>query len=100
MSRPRGRIAVLGAGIMGVCTALYLARRGHAVTLFDAAEQPFSGASRWNEGKIHLGFLYSGDATLRSAPHVLPGALSFKPLVEDLLGGSIDTAITTADDHY
>jgi len=57
MKRPT--VAILGAGIMGSSTALFLARRGAAVTLFDAAPAPFSCASRWNEGKIHLGFLYS-----------------------------------------
>ena len=55
------RVAVLGAGIMGSSTALYLARAGIQVDLFDAADRPFSGASRWNEGKIHLGFLYAND---------------------------------------
>jgi glycine/D-amino acid oxidase-like deaminating enzyme len=100
MSRPAGRIAVLGAGIMGVCTALHLARRGREVTLFDAAGAPLSGASRWNEGKIHLGFLYSGDPSLRTAAHVLPGALQFRPLVEALLGHPIDEAVTAADDLY
>ena len=49
--------AVLGAGIMGCATALWLARRGDRVTLIDAGDRPFAGASRWNEGKIHLGYL-------------------------------------------
>lgn len=51
------RVAVLGAGIMGTCTALYLARRGCVVTVVDAAAAPLSAASRWNEDKIHLGYL-------------------------------------------
>ena len=48
-------VAVLGAGIMGCSAALCLARRGARVTLLDAAPRPCVGASRWNEGKIHLG---------------------------------------------
>jgi glycine/D-amino acid oxidase-like deaminating enzyme len=36
-------VAVLGAGIMGSATALFLARRGVRVTLFDQAGAPFSG---------------------------------------------------------
>jgi D-amino-acid dehydrogenase len=36
------RVAVLGAGVMGASTALYLARRGFAVTLIDAADAPLS----------------------------------------------------------
>jgi glycine/D-amino acid oxidase-like deaminating enzyme len=49
------RIAILGAGTMGASTAVMLARRRFLVEIFDLASQPFSGASRWNEGKIHLG---------------------------------------------
>ena len=94
------RIAVLGAGIMGCALALYLARRGAHVALFDAAPQPFTAASRWNEGKIHLGHLYSADPSLRTADHVLPGGLLFRPLVEDLLATSLDPVITREDDVY
>ncbi|MFI4936013.1 MAG: NAD(P)/FAD-dependent oxidoreductase [Caulobacterales bacterium] len=94
------RIAVLGAGIMGVSTALFLARRGAAVTLYDRAPAPLMGASRWNEGKIHLGFLYSGDRTLRTAERLIPGGLAFRPLVEELIGGSLEAAPTTDDDIY
>ncbi|MDP4651254.1 MAG: FAD-binding oxidoreductase [Haliea sp.] len=94
------RVAVLGAGIMGCSVALYLARRGVSVTLFDEAEAPFCGASRWNEGKIHLGYIYSADPTLRSALHVLEGSLQFRPLLEDLLGTSLQAVISEQDDIY
>ncbi len=94
------RVAILGAGIMGAATALFLARRGVQVTLFDRAPAPMSGASRWNEGKIHLGYLYAGDRTLDTARLVIPGGLAFRPLVEDLLGQSIAPAIGEATDVY
>jgi glycine/D-amino acid oxidase-like deaminating enzyme len=93
-------VAVLGAGIMGSATALMLARRGARVTLVDAAPHPFSGASRWNEGKIHLGHLYAADPSLRTARRLLPGGLAFKSLVEALVGTSLDAAVTTHDDTY
>ncbi len=99
MTAPR-HIAVLGAGIMGCSVALYLARRGVAVSLFDEAGEPFSGASRWNEGKIHLGYLYSADSTLRSAQHVLSGSLLFGKLTSELLDTSLDGVITEQDDLY
>lgn len=99
-TKAQTRIAVLGAGIMGCSLALYLARRGAQVSLFDAAAQPFTAASRWNEGKIHLGYLYSADPSLRTAAHVLPGGLLFRPLVEDLLSTSLDPVITQGDDVY
>jgi glycine/D-amino acid oxidase-like deaminating enzyme len=93
-------VAVLGAGIMGSSLALMLARSGSHVTLFDQHAQPFRGASRWNEGKIHLGFLYNADGSMQSAQRMLPGGLSFKPLVEDLIGTSLDAVTTQRDDIY
>jgi glycine/D-amino acid oxidase-like deaminating enzyme len=92
--------AVLGAGIMGASTALQLARRGVDVTLFDEAAAPFSGASRWNEGKIHLGFLYSADPTLHTARAVIEGGLDFRDQVEQLTGMSLDAVTTVVDDVY
>lgn len=93
------RIAVLGAGIMGTCLAIELARRGWRVTIFDAAGAPLQGASRWNEGKIHLGYLYAADPTLATARRLVSGGLSFAPIVEDLIGATIE-AVTQADDIY
>ena len=99
-TRGRDRVAVLGAGIMGCSVALMLARQGHRVVLFDAAEAPFRGASRWNEGKIHLGYLYAGDPSLATARKLLPGGLAFRGIVEDLVGCSLGPAITPRDDLY
>jgi glycine/D-amino acid oxidase-like deaminating enzyme len=97
--RPAGRVAVLGAGIMGCSVALLLARQGHAVTLFDQAPRPFEGASGWNEGKLHLGYLYAADSSLATARQVLPGALGFADIVRDLIGEALDPALTPEDDH-
>ncbi|MEJ6475372.1 FAD-dependent oxidoreductase [Pseudoalteromonas piscicida] len=43
------KIAVIGAGIIGITMALQLARRGHAVTLFDKS-RPAEGCSKGNAG--------------------------------------------------
>lgn len=99
MSRKR-RIAVLGAGIMGSAMALNLARRGDLVELFDAAPRAMSAASRWNEGKIHLGYLYNRDHTMRTADKILTGGLEFKTHIEALIGTSIDQVTTQEDDVY
>lgn len=93
-------VAVLGAGIMGTATALFLARGGARVSLFDAATEPFACASRWNEGKIHLGHLYAADSGLHTARHILPGGLLFKPLTEELIGSSLSNVVTGDDDIY
>jgi len=45
---------VLGAGIVGVCSALALQREGHAVTLIDR-DEPGKGASFGNAGILHAG---------------------------------------------
>ncbi len=93
-------IAVLGAGIMGCATALFLARGGARVSLFDAADRPFDGASRWNEGKIHLGFLYAADESGETITRLLPGGLAFKDLTEQLIGCRLDGVTTQHDDTF
>lgn len=95
-----GHVAILGSGIMGSSVALALAARGIRVTLFEAMEQPFQGASRWNEGKIHLGYTYSAHRSLQTARHLMPGGLAFKRLTERYIGQSIESAVTTHDDTY
>jgi glycine/D-amino acid oxidase-like deaminating enzyme len=93
-------VAVLGAGIMGATTAMFLARKGVHVILIDAAKRPFDGASRWNEGKIHLGHLYAADPGLQTAKRLLPGGLAFKRLTESLIATSLDGAVTVHSDTY
>ena len=93
------RIAILGGGILGTCTALELARRGQPVTIIEGATRLLEGASRWNEGKIHLGFLYAADPSLRTATRMIPGGLAFSELVSRHIGQSLDP-LTTDDDVF
>jgi FAD dependent oxidoreductase len=71
------RIAILGAGGVGVCTALELARRGYSVDLYDENAQAITRASENNEGKIHLGLVYAKDPSLRTARTMIQGAIHF-----------------------
>ncbi len=66
------KIAVLGAGAVGVCTALYLQRDGHDVTLIDR-DDPGSGASSGNAGLIQCGSVIpvASPSTLRAVPRML-----------------------------
>lgn len=88
--QPRVSVAILGAGLTGVGTALELARRGIAVTLIEQDAHPMNRASLRNEGKIHLGFIYANAATLTTARLQLTGALHFRRLLARWTGGRAD----------
>jgi hypothetical protein len=49
-----------------------------------------------NEGKIHLGYMYAGDATLSTARIMMTGALAFAPFFErhlDMAAESLTTSV-------
>ncbi len=66
---PGGGIAVVGAGVVGACIALELARRGVAVTLLDR-DEPGRGCSYGNSGAISESSV---------APLAMPGVLASIP---------------------
>ena len=66
----------------GICTSLELAKRGFAVDLYDRNARPLCEASRVNEGKIHLGFVYAKDTTLNTVRLLQDGAMRFKTRLE------------------
>src|SRR5262245_31107260 len=74
-------ILVMGAGLQGTGVALELARRGRSVVLLDQDERALNRASLRNEGKIHLGFIYANDRSLRTALLQIEGALRFRRIV-------------------
>ncbi|MFG1432325.1 FAD-dependent oxidoreductase [Xanthobacter sp. V2C-8] len=86
-------IAIIGAGLQGACLALELAALGQAVTLIDAAPEPMSEASRWNEGKLHLGFVYANDPSRRSSDAMVQASLEFLPNLERLLGRDLSHVV-------
>ena len=85
-------IAIFGAGILGTCTALELADRGHRLTVFERNAEPLSEASLYNEGKLHLGFVYAADPSFRTAERMIRGAAQFM----DVLGRWIPRAALCA----
>lgn len=82
MTKEYRDVVILGAGIQGCCIALELARRGVQVDLIDREDRPLTQASFWNEGKIHLGFIYAADPSRRTAPTMMAGALCFSQYLE------------------
>lgn len=52
------KVAVVGAGIFGCTAAIYLARAGHTVHLYDSKEIAMQGASGRNQFRLHLGYHY------------------------------------------
>jgi hypothetical protein len=70
------------------------------VTVFDRQPAPVAAASRWNEGKIHLGYLYGADPSLATARRVLPGGLRFSALVAELIETDLEGHTTADDDIY
>lgn len=76
-------IAIIGGGFTGLSTALHLARKGHQVTVVEAAE-PGWGASGRNGGQVITG--------LKHNPHDLVAAFG------EEMGGRIVTAMGGAAD--
>ncbi|TDX32184.1 D-amino-acid dehydrogenase [Modicisalibacter xianhensis] len=52
------RIAVIGAGVVGVTTAYALARRGHDVVVIERHAAPAEETSRGNAGQRSYGYVY------------------------------------------
>ena len=80
------RIGIVGGGLLGAGAALELALRGHDVALIEREAACLTQASRQNEGKVHLGFVYGQDPSLETARLMARGAYSFAPLLRRWLG--------------
>jgi len=50
------RVAVMGAGVVGVVTAWYLTQKGHAVTVIERSDSVASGTSHANAGQLSYSF--------------------------------------------
>jgi len=69
------RIAVIGAGVVGVASAYLLARERHEVILIDAAAEPGRGASAGNAAQLSwaYGDAMASPALLKHLPAILTG---------------------------
>ena len=50
------KVVIIGAGVVGVTTAYFAARRGHQVTLLDRNAEPAAGASFANAGQLSYSY--------------------------------------------
>lgn len=62
------RIAVIGGGVIGLCSAHYLAKEGHEVTVIEANQQPIDNCSHGNLGLV---------VPSHFAPLAAPGVLQY-----------------------
>lgn len=86
---------VVGGGIQGCLVALQACEQGHDIVLVDASDLLVGRASLWNEGKLHLGYIYAADRSLRSAEMMVNGSFEFIGRLERLTGTRIqDSAIS------
>jgi glycine/D-amino acid oxidase-like deaminating enzyme len=94
------RVAVLGAGLQGACVAMGLAEAGVQVDLVDRLPGTMLAASRHNEGKIHLGYVYAHDISGRTAARMVSGALEFAPLLRRWLGADLPASAVASPFDY
>lgn len=94
------RTAVIGGGLQGCAVAFELAELGVDVDLFEGSARIMQGASRYCEGKIHLGFVYAADETLRTARLMAAGAAEFMPSLERWLGTTAGQLVTSSPFRY
>ncbi len=95
MPKRNNRIAIIGAGIQGCSIAMELVQRGCEVVLVEGAAEPMSRSSRWNEGKIHLGYVYGLDTSLKTANLMVQGAFEFLDFFKTHLGDSFEVGLSS-----
>lgn len=69
------KIAVLGAGVIGVSTAYTLARQGHDITLIDKNDHAAGEASQANGAQLSYSYVdpFAGLSTLKALPKYMMG---------------------------
>ncbi len=84
------KVVILGGGFQACCIALMLQKYNYDITIIEQCTDIMNRASMNQEGKIHLGFIYSMDKSLRTGRNLLRDALHFSNYIEYLLGEKID----------
>lgn len=69
---------IIGAGLYGLYSALYCARKGQSVTVLEIDDAPFSRATYINQARLHMGYHYP-----RSLSTAMKSAGYFRRFAED-----------------
>jgi glycine/D-amino acid oxidase-like deaminating enzyme len=84
MDGKRMRVCILGGGLFGCTAAIYAARAGHDVTLFEKNSDIMQGASKVNQFRLHDGYHYPrSDETVEECHE------SMEPFLSEY-GGALD----------
>ena len=83
------QVCILGGGITGALAACMLRDAGCDVIIVDRCGSVMDGASRWNEGKVHLGFTYTGVDDLATARLMIAGAAEFESILHQVVGSPL-----------
>ena len=85
------KIAIVGAGIFGITTAIKLAEKGYSVKIFERNKDIFSSASGINQYRLHRGYHY---------PRGPDTAQSCKANVEDFYNEFGSSVMHNTEQHY
>lgn len=89
------KVAIIGGGLAGCLTALALARTGIHSEIFERNDRELFEASYFNEGKVHLGFLYAHDFSRETSKLMVSGAVTFRTVIAELTGFDTAEALST-----
>ena len=84
------RALILGGGIQGCCISLMLKKHDYEVSIIEKSDGIINRASINQEGKIHLGFNYGMDKSLKTGKKLMLDALNFAPYLEYLLDKKVN----------
>jgi len=77
------KIAVIGAGIFGVCASVELSKQGYEVTLFEKNKEILQGSTANSQNRLHLGLHYPRD--IETAKQSIVGFHNFKSIFGEAL---------------
>jgi hypothetical protein len=89
------KVAIIGGGLAGCLTALALARKGIHSEIFERNDREIFEASYFNEGKVHIGFLYAHDFSRETSRLMVSGAVTFRTIIAELTGFDTAEALST-----